>query len=68
MAAAVHTHIITACVCGHHIYKSIWTPVIGEILNTEQEHGNEHDEHAVAILHQELGIVGHIPKKDVSNL
>ena len=34
---------------GHHIYKSILTPVIGEELNLECEESNEHDEYAVAV-------------------
>ena len=29
---------------GHHILKMYWTPVIGEILTTETEDGNEHDD------------------------
>ena len=33
---------------GHHIYKSIWTPAIGEELLLEVEDGNKHDKHAVA--------------------
>ena len=33
---------------GHHVYKSVWTPV-GEELNLEHEESNEHDEYAVAV-------------------
>ena len=25
---------------GYHIYKRVWTPVLGEQLSTNQEHGN----------------------------
>ena len=32
---------------GHHLYKAIWTPVIGE-LSLRAEDNNEHDNHAVA--------------------
>ena len=32
---------------GHHIYKFIWTPTIGEEFLLEVEDGNEH-KHAVA--------------------
>ena len=28
---------------GHHIYKSIWTPVVGEELTLQREDGNDHD-------------------------
>ena len=24
----------------YHVYRSVWTPVLGELLNTEQEHRN----------------------------
>ena len=35
---------------GHHIYKAVWTPVIGEELRTKLEKDNEHDEHAIAVI------------------
>ena len=35
---------------GHRIYKSVWTPFIGEELVVEAEDSNEHDEHAVAVM------------------
>ena len=34
---------------GYHVYHDIWTPVIGEELSTQQEHGNPEDLYAVAI-------------------
>ena len=30
-------------VCGHHIYKAVWTPFVGEILDTRREDENSHD-------------------------
>ena len=36
----------------HHIYKSLWTPEVNEILLLRREAGNEHDEYAVAVLQQ----------------
>ena len=45
---------------GHHIYKDIWTPVIGEELTVIPEETNEHDPHAIAVLKDEA-IVGHVP-------
>lgn len=44
---------------GHHIYKTIWTPVLEE-LTLQTEDGNEHDKPAVAIM-KEGCIVGHVP-------
>ena len=45
---------------GHHIYKVVWTPEVGEVLQVRTEDGNEHDEHAVAVVKDGL-IVGHVP-------
>ena len=39
---------------GHHIYKSLWTPEVNEILLLRRETGNEQDEYAVAVLQQLL--------------
>lgn len=34
----------TDSVDGHHVYKSVWTPYIGETVPLEvDDHGNEHD-------------------------
>ena len=27
----------------HHIYKSVWSPTLGEIVSVDREHGNTHD-------------------------
>ena len=44
---------------GHHVYKSIWTPFLGEVLRVEIEEGNEEDRYVVAILKDGGVIVGH---------
>ena len=41
---------ITSVVRGHHVYKTIWTPVVGEMLLLKTEDNNEHDLYAVAVL------------------
>ena len=46
---------------GHHIYKVVWTPVIGELLPLRAEDNNEHDNHAVAVVKGDC-VVGHIPR------
>ena len=51
---------INYVVRGHHIYKDIWTPVIGEELTCRKEFGNIHDLHAVAII-RGGNVVGHVP-------
>ena len=30
-------HEMDSVVCGHHVYKSVWSPVIGEQLVLEKE-------------------------------
>jgi len=44
---------------GHHKYKEIWTPVIGEELTCAIEDGNEWDPYAVAIIKVRT-VVGHV--------
>ena len=44
-----HTYCINSVVHGHHIYKDIWTPVIGEELTCRREVGNIYDLYTVAI-------------------
>ena len=46
---------------GHHIYKSVGTPVICEELYLEAEQSSEHDEYAVAI-RKDAETVGHVPR------
>ena len=66
MAAAVGTryaeHSVSCFVRGHHIYKNIWSPVLGESLTTEMEEDNQHDHFAVAVCHHIHGVVGHLPR------
>ncbi|MCG8623022.1 MAG: hypothetical protein MJE68_13635 [Proteobacteria bacterium] len=51
---------IESAVRGHHIYKRIWTPNIGEQLILQAEHGNTVDRFAVAVV-KESNVVGHVP-------
>ena len=52
---------------GHHIHKVVWTPEVGEVLQVRTEDGNEHDEHAVAVVKDGL-IVGHVPPRSMSRV
>ncbi len=56
------TFLFDSEVRGHHIYKSTWTPVFGEILHTEHDIMNSFDPFAVATT-QHGQIVGHMPKE-----
>ena len=44
---------------GHHVYKAIWTPVIGEELEVKTDEDNNHDQHAVAVVRDGL-VNGHM--------
>ena len=44
---------------GHHVFKDVWTPRVGEILRIGKEAGNTHDRRAVAVLKADRTIVGH---------
>ncbi len=47
-----------------HIYKRIWTPQVGERLETFCEEDNEHDKYVVAVhLENCATVVGHIPRE-----
>jgi len=61
-------------VCGHHVYKDIWKPIIDEDLSVKKEDDNEHDCYVLAVIHnfdegkdeaEEMTvseeIVGHVP-------
>ena len=44
-------HEEASVIRGHHVYKSVWTPEVGEELSLVTEDGNEHDKYAVASVH-----------------
>ena len=43
---------------GHHVYKSVWTPEVGEEQSPVTEDGNDHDKYAVAVI-KDGYVVGH---------
>ena len=57
---AVYLH--ERVVRGHHIYKRVWSPTIGEVLQLSREEGNEHDRFAVCLLKPGAVTVGHVPR------
>ena len=48
---------IHSVIRGHHVFKHIWIPYIGEILALQQEPGNEHDLFAVVLTVQPAAII-----------
>ena len=55
-------HVVDSCVRGFHVYKDIWTPIIGEVFSCEREDGNPMDPYAVAIK-RGSEVIGHVPQK-----
>lgn len=47
---------------GHHVYKAVWTPVMGELLPAEVDDGNPEDQYAVAVSKEGI-VVGHVPRE-----
>ena len=56
-----HPFVLNSVVRGHHVYKCIWTPSVGEKLPLVTEVGNLHDKYAVCIK-KDGKIVGHVPR------
>ena len=50
---------------GHHVYKAVWSPIIGESLacrKDDRKEAKEHDEYAVGTyLEADNKLVGHVP-------
>lgn len=57
---AVYLHV--EVIHGHHVYKTIWIPAIGEFLQVGEEPTNVSDRRAVALLTSLEIVVGHVPK------
>ena len=54
------TFSVVSVVRGHHIYKSVQTPLLGERLSVCPETGNNCDKYAVSVV-KHGGIVGNFP-------
>ena len=52
--------VLHSVIRGHHIYKRIWTPVVGEELLLQRDLTNIYDIFAVGIMKDGM-IVGHVP-------
>ena len=51
----------TSCIRGHHVYKNVWTPTLGDELECRREGDNDFDRYAVAVLRRGV-VVGHLPR------
>ena len=62
---AVRDHSWESVICGHHVYKAIQTPEIGEILECQQEKGNPEHLYTISItssIIKDDTIVWHVPR------
>ena len=57
---AVRDYCWVRVICGHHVYKAIWMPEIGKILQCKQERGNPEDSYTVSVMKDDT-IVGYVP-------
>ena len=48
----------SSCIRGHHVYKNVWTPTLGDELECRREGDNDFDRYAVAVLRKGV-VVGH---------
>ena len=54
-----------SCIRIFHIYKDIWSPLVGEQIRCTREDGNPQDRYAVAVVKTtpvSTEIVGHVPR------
>ena len=54
---------VESCIQGHHVYSTIWTPVLGELLSSKRELDNAEDQYVVTVCRVNGIVIGHIPKK-----
>ena len=58
----METYEVRSCVRGHHVFKSVWNPIIGQQLVCKRETNNPTDVYAVAVMRGST-VVGHVPRK-----
>ena len=54
---------LESSVRGHHVFKSVWTPVVGQLLlQVHAEPRNSHDVYSIAVTLDDA-VVGHLPRE-----
>ena len=62
MAVIVSTEM--SCVIrGYHVYKTVWTAILGEELECRREVNNSVDRYAVGVYKLDGTLVGHLPQR-----
>jgi len=55
--------VLESVLCGYHVYKEIWSSMLGEELQCLREIRNIYDLYTVKIGKTGTGTVGHLPKE-----
>ena len=53
---------MSCCIRGYHVYGTVWSSIIGEILNCERDRHSASDRYAVAVMKTGF-VVGLLPRK-----
>ena len=53
---------LNSVIRGYHVYKTVWSPFVGEILHLQTDARNAHDAHAVTIVMNSV-MVGHATRE-----
>ena len=56
----------TSCMRGHHVYKNVWTPALGNELECRRG-DNDFDRYAVAVLRRGV-VVAHLPRLPLTSM
>ena len=54
---------VESCIRGHHMYSTIWTPLLGELLSCEENWIMPKNDYVVTVCRIDDIVVRHIPKK-----
>ena len=57
----METFQVESCVRGHHIYKVVWSPSLGEVLQCTRELENTKECYTLTVVRRST-VVGHIPQ------
>ena len=60
-------YVMESVVRGHHVYKRIWTPCVGEQLQLKHEEDSSNDLKAVAIVKDGI-VVGDLPRESAKTV
>ena len=59
---SLSTLVYDSVIRGFHVYRTYWTPKIGQILTTTRDKLNINDRYAISVLEDNV-IIGHLPKE-----